>query len=231
MPYEFVRQLVSTLWGWGMSELLTAEELAMLLDDDVEMAAPTAHRGGARGAAHPQYMELISSLALQELLPLLGQAEHLVLNAEYKQRRFAFSLSFIEDSAGNLLPRLSPPLIQEVGDSQPREWRMPHPEDAWLLDGSGEPLPWQISNLSASGLLLDGQEEMPEPGTPFRALLRCQGDWKIRLRGQVIRRFVNAEGGHSCAIQLRLKRQAQQRLQHYLYHKHCEQGKLMPLDE
>ncbi len=214
-----------------MSELLSTEELAMLLEGNADISPPRGHDEGARSAAQPQYMELISSLALQELLPLLGQADHLVLNAEYKQRRFAFSLSFVEDSAGNLLPKLSPPVIQELGDARPREWRMAHPQDALLFDGSGEPLPWQINNLSASGLLLDGVEGMPEPGSLFQAFLRCKGDWKIRLRGQVIRKFVNADGGHSCAIQLHLKRQAQQRLQHYLYHKHCEQGAVAISDE
>lgn len=202
----------------------------MLLAGDVDELRPTARDEGSLTAIQPQYMELLSSLALPELLPLLGQADHLVLNAEYKQRRLAFSLSFIQDGAGNLLPRLNPPVIQELGDARPREWRMSHPQDALLFDGSGEPLPWQISNLSASGLLLDGAPEMPEPGTPFQALLRCQGGWKIRLRGQVIRKFVNADGSHSCAIQLRLRRHAQQRLQHYLYHKHCEQGELASPD-
>lgn len=198
----------------------------MLLEGDADLSPPSLRVEGGLAAAQPQYMELVSRLALQDLLPLLGQADHLVLHAEYKQRRFAFSLSFIEDSAGNLLPRLNPPIIQELGEEPPREWRMPHPQDARLFDGSGEPLPWQISNLSASGLLLDGVEEMPEPGTPFQALLRCEGDWKIRLRGQVIRKFSHADGSQTCAIQLRLKRQAQQRLQHYLYHKHCEQTEL-----
>ena len=203
--------------------LLSPEELAMLLAPPEEgRVSRTAVDTSLDVASisEPQPMELFSSLQLSDLLHLLGRADNLVLDAEFKQQRLSFPLSFVEDGAGNLLPRLNPPKIQEVGQGTPREWRVSALEDAALYDGNGERLPWRISNLSESGILLDGCFDSLEMGSAFQAQLRYQKHGKIRLRGRVIRKLRQEDGRQFCAIQLRLRRQAQQKLQQYLFHKH-----------
>lgn len=177
-------------------------------------------RDGEEALSQPQPMELLSSLELPDLLSLLGRADNLVLDAEFKQQRFSFPLSFVADGAGNLLPRLNAPKIEELGQGNPREWRVSVLDDAELFDGNGDRLPWRISNLSASGILLDGCFDSLEMGAAFQALLRYQRHGKIRLRGRVVRKLPQGNGRELCAIELCLKRQAQQKLQQYLYQKH-----------
>jgi PilZ domain. len=196
------------------NNLLSPEELAMLLEPSRKV------RDGEEALSQPQPMELLSSLELPDLLSLLGRADNLVLDAEFKQQRFSFPLSFVADGAGNLLPRLNAPKIEELGQGNPREWRVSVLDDAELFDGNGDRLPWRISNLSASGILLDGCFDSLEMGAAFQALLRYQRHGKIRLRGRVVRKLPQGNGRELCAIELCLKRQAQQKLQQYLYQKH-----------
>ena len=195
--------------------LLSPEELSMLL-------APSekGRKEKTDSLSQSQPIELLSSLALPDLVTLLGQAENLVLDAEFKQQRFSFPLSFVADGEGNLLPRLNAPKIEELGQGSPREWRVSVLDDAELFDANGERLPWRIRNLSASGILLDGCFDSLEIGAAFQAQLRYQQHGKIRLRGRVVRKLPQGCGRELCAIELCLKRQAQQKLQQYLYQKH-----------
>lgn len=195
--------------------LLSPEELSMLLE-----SPPRNRQEKPEPLSHAQPIELLSALALPDLLTLLGQAENLVLDAEFKQQKFSFPLSFVADGAGNLLPRLNAPKIEELGQGSPREWRVSVLDDAELFDAHGERLPWRINNLSASGILLDGCFDSLEMGAAFQAQLRYQRHGKIRLRGRVVRKLPQENGRELCAIELCLKRQAQQKLQQYLYQKH-----------
>ena len=88
---------------------------------------------------------------LAMLLPLLQQAEQLVLHANYGQHRFSFRLSVAEDEWGRPELRFSPPLILDVTHSQPRAWRACHPSGIHLTDQAGRPLDWHIRNRHAAG--------------------------------------------------------------------------------
>ncbi|MFC3912872.1 PilZ domain-containing protein [Pseudaeromonas sharmana] len=160
---------------------------------------------------------------LAMLLPLLQQAEQLVLHANYGQHRFSFRLSVAEDEWGRPELRFSPPLILDVTHSQPRAWRACHPSGIHLTDQAGRPLDWHIRNLSATGMQLDGPVPPLPAGIRFQACLAAPELEPIPICGQMVRQEELSSGWRRCVVRLHLDDEACFQLNQYLYQQHLRQ--------
>ena len=87
--------------------ILTDDELAMLRD-----------------LGSNQDTHVLSGHLDAPMLGLLQKAEHLVLEARFAGHQLRFLLSFTQGEDGFVEPRLSAPVIRELGFAQPRAWRL-----------------------------------------------------------------------------------------------------------
>lgn len=144
--------------------ILTDDELAMLRD-----------------LGSNQDTHVLSGHLDAPMLGLLQKAEHLVLEARFAGHQLRFPLSFTQGEDGFVEPRLSAPVIRELGFAQPRAWRLT--QKAKLCSELGL---FQVLSLSLNGLIVenlptDMVADIPpstvSSASSKRSLFHCRVDW------------------------------------------------------
>jgi len=154
----------------------------------------------------------------QGFLKQLGTANTLQVVARYGQHHFVFPLEITQNDLG--LPHLSfaTPDIYEAGQ-QLRYWRAPA-SGIVLVSPQGERLPFEIIDLSVSGLSLGLTEQQQHVPLQLdqHSLLMPDGS-TIALAGQ-INRFVDRQ---TVAYELDQREMEAALLRHYLFQIHRDQ--------
>lgn len=154
-----------------------------------------------------------------KLLDLLHKASHICIEATIKHHHIRFAVQLRDDEPGFITPYLIAPEIHEYNTPTLRSWRLDHPQALRLLDQDGKPLPFDIQNISTSGLLIQESQKTLTLGAPFRGVL-SDSHVKIKLEGVVVRNKTTENNWQEWAIRLILSSESQKALQHYIYQQH-----------
>lgn len=161
-------------------------------------------------------------IANERLLPLLNKANSLFVEANFKNHHLRFPLNIQTSDAGCIVPQLGTPDIYEHANPGRRPWRLDHPIDLELLNESGKRLPFEIINISASGLLIRGHSSALTLGEQFTGIL-SSASYSIHLYGVVIRNKKRKNAMQEWAIRLTLDANNHELLQEYIYQQHNHQ--------
>ena len=118
-----------------------------------------------------------------------------------------------------ITPRLGIPEIYEHATAGQRLWRLDNPTDLELLNSNGETLPFEIINISVSGLLIRDHMLTLNLGERFDGILSGFGI-SIPLTGVIIRSKKRKNKSQEWAIQLTLDSTVHEKLQEYIYQQH-----------
>ena len=167
-------------------------------------------------------IEAVHGLILHDLklLSLLHKASNLSLEATIKHHHIRFAVDIINDEEqGFVTPRLSVPEIYEEKIPDQRLWRLDHPENLILLNKDGEPLSFDIKNISSNGLLIQESKKTLELGAPFIGIL-SGSHVQIDLKGVVVRNKIKKNRWQEWAVRLTLPPDACSTLQKYIFQQH-----------
>lgn len=172
-------------------------------------------------------IEAVHGLILHDLklLSLLHKASNLSLEATIKHHHIRFAVDIINDEEQEfVIPRLSVPEIYEkIPDRQ--LWRLDHPENLSLLNKDGEPLSFDIQNISSNGLLIQESKKTLELGAPFIGVL-SGSHVQIALKGVVVRNKIKKNRWQEWAVRLTLPPDARSTLQKYIFQQHQKKNYL-----
>jgi hypothetical protein len=120
-----------------------------------------------------------------QLIALLNKANSLFIEANFVQHNLRFPLYLAHDMPDVISPRLGIPEIYEHATAGQRLWRLDNPTDLELLNSNGETLPFEIINISVSGLLIRDHMLTLNLGERFDGILSGFGIY-IPLTGILI---------------------------------------------
>ena len=178
--------------------ILTDDELAMLRD-----------------LGSNQDTHVLSGHLDAPMLGLLQKAEHLVLEARFAGHQLRFPLSFTQGEDGFVEPRLSAPVIRELGFAQPRAWRLT--QKAKLYSELGL---FQVLSLSLNGLIVENLPTDMVADTPINGELCIEQEAPLPLQGRLVRR-IKANADHATwALSFQMSESNIERLRHWLFQRH-----------
>lgn len=153
------------------------------------------------------------------LLALLNRADNMFIEASFNQHHLRFPLYLSRDTPDVMTPHLGVPEIYEHADSGQRLWRLEQPDDLVLQNSEGDPLPFEIINISTSGLLIRDHSMTLNLGEHFDGVLSGFGI-AIPLTGIIVRSKKQKNKSQEWAIHLTLDASAHELLQEYIYQQH-----------
>ena len=153
------------------------------------------------------------------VMDLLNRADSLFIEANFEQHNLRFPLYLSHDIPDVTTPHLGIPEIYEHAISGQRLWRLDNPTDLALQSNKGEPLSFEIINISVSGLLIRDHMTTLNLGERFDRMLSGFGIL-IPLTGIVVRSKKQKNEFQEWAIQLTLDSNTHGILQEYIYRQH-----------
>jgi len=179
-------------------QILTDDELAMLRD-----------------LGSNQEPHVLSGHLDAPMLGLLQKAEHLVLEARFAGHQLRFPLTFTQGEEGFFAPRLSAPVIRELGFAQPRAWRLA--QKARFTCELGQ---FQVISLSLNGLIVENLPPDMLADTLIRGELCIEQEVPFSLQGRLVRR-IKANPGHATwALSFQMSDADIERLRQWLFQRH-----------
>ena len=154
-----------------------------------------------------------------QLIALLNKANSLFIEANFEQHNLRFPLYLAHDMPDVISPRLGIPEIYEHATAGQRLWRLDNPTDLELLNSNGETLPFEIINISVSGLLIRDHMLTLNLGERFDGILSGFGIY-IPLTGVIVRSKKRKNKSQEWAIRLTLDSHVHEKLQEYIYRQH-----------
>jgi hypothetical protein len=154
-----------------------------------------------------------------QLIALLNKANSLFIEANFEQHNLRFPLYLAHDMPDVISPRLGIPEIYEHATAGQRLWRLDNPTDLELLNSNGETLPFEIINISVSGLLIRDHMLTLNLGERFDGILSGFGIY-IPLTGVIVRSKKRKNKSQEWAIRLTLDSNVHEKLQEYIYQQH-----------
>lgn len=155
----------------------------------------------------------------RQLIALLNKANSLFIEANFEQHNLRFPLYLAHDMPDVITPRLGIPEIYEHATAGQRLWRLDNPADLELLNNNGEKLPFEIINISVSGLLIRDHMLTLNLGERFNGILSGFGI-AIPLTGVIVRSKKRKNKSQEWAIRLTLDSNVHEKLQEYIYRQH-----------
>ncbi|WP_024871309.1 PilZ domain-containing protein [Tolumonas lignilytica] len=186
---------------------LSEEELQMLL----ELSEPTNETNST--------ISYQINFSDERLVTLFGRADNLFIEATFNQYNLRVPISLLHQDTDMLISCVGTPEIFEHALSAPRSWRLDSPENLVLRHLDGTLLPFEIINISTSGLLIQDHQTMLKLGEHFDAVLSGM-DVAIPLIGVVIRKKKGKNKNQEWAIHLTLDANTHATLQEYIYQQH-----------
>ena len=153
------------------------------------------------------------------VIPLLKRADNLFIEANFEQHSLRFPLYLSHDLPDEITPHFGIPEIYEHAIAGQRLWRLDNPTDLTLQNHKGETLPFEIINISVSGLLIRDQTMRLTLGEHFDGILSGFGI-AIPLTGIIVRSIKRRNKSQEWAIQLTLDSDVHEKLQEYIYQQH-----------
>lgn len=155
----------------------------------------------------------------QKLISLLNRAKRLYIEANFGPHHLRFPIQIFKDNFGFHIPELGIPEIYECVASSERSWRLERPKNLSLLGNDLTPLPYDIINISTSGLLIREHLGHLNLGTRFSGVL--SGPYiSLPLSGTIIRNKLQKNTYQEWAVRLTLDAFAHETLQNYIYQQH-----------
>jgi hypothetical protein len=149
------------------------------------------------------------------MLGLLQKAEHLVLEARFAGHQLRFPLTFTQGEDGFVAPRLSAPVIRELGFDQPRAWRLA--QKAKLCSEQGL---FQVLSLSLNGLIVENLPAGMEADDPINGELCIEQEAPFPLQGRLVRRIKPHTVQTTWALSFQMSESDIERLRHWLFQRH-----------
>lgn len=179
-------------------QILTDDELAMLRD-----------------LGSNQETRLLSGHLDAPMLGLLQKAEHLVLEAHFAGHQLRFPLTFSQGEDGFVEPRLSAPVIKELGFDQPRAWRLV--QKATLSSNRGQ---FQVLSLSLNGLIAENLPTTMVADDPLNGELCIEQEIPFPLQGRLVRPIKFHPEHTTWALNFQMSESDIERLRHWLFQRH-----------
>lgn len=179
-------------------QILTDDELAMLRDL------------GSNQESH-----LLSGHLDGPMLGLLQKADNLVLEARFAGHQLRFPLTFTQREDGFIEPRLSAPVIRELGFARPRAWRLS--QKARLRTEQGH---YQVLSLSLNGLIVEHMPLGMVADTQLNGELCLDEEESLPLQGRLVRLIKSNPASATWAISFQMSESDIERLRHWLFQRH-----------